>query len=139
MNQELKDFRVIKEVEVQWGDMDAAQHVNNVIYLRWGESARVVYFDKMGFEVSGELGFILAWQDCKYIRPVTYPDTISIGVKIVEVEEYSFNMESYFFSEKQNRLIAISKQKVVTYDYKNLCKTAVPEVMKKAIEKIENA
>jgi len=137
MNQELKEFKVIKDVEVQWGEMDAAQHVNNGIYFRWGETSRIAYFDKMGFEVSGEVGFILGWQDCKYIRPVTYPDKITMGIKVVEVGKDFFNMETHFFSEKLNRLVAISKQKVVTYDYKNLCKVEVPDAMKKVIKGIE--
>jgi len=78
-NMNLKDFPVITKIPVQWGEMDAAQHVNNVIYLRWSETGRIAYFKKLGYEVSpggNEAGFILGWQDCKYIFPVTFPDTI---------------------------------------------------------------
>jgi acyl-ACP thioesterase len=32
------------DFEVQWGEMDALQHVNNVVYVRWGETARIDYF-----------------------------------------------------------------------------------------------
>ena len=37
---------------------------------------------------------ILAWQDCKYIATVHYPDTVEIGVKVVELLEDRFKMES---------------------------------------------
>ena len=58
---------VTLELPVQWGDMDAAKHVNNTIYLRWTESARIEMFQKMQ---EGDFEFkkivpILAWQDCK--------------------------------------------------------------------------
>ena len=43
----LKDYKLVVEIPVQWGDMDAAQHVNNVIYLKWVESARVSFFRKL--------------------------------------------------------------------------------------------
>ena len=38
---------VVLELPVQCGDMDAAQHVNNTVYLRWIESARIEMFQKM--------------------------------------------------------------------------------------------
>ena len=35
----LADFPVLIAWPVQWGDMDAFQHVNNTVYFRWFESA----------------------------------------------------------------------------------------------------
>lgn len=51
MKQELTiaDFKVQTTMVVQWGEMDAFQHVNNVNYVRWGETARIDYFKAMGF------------------------------------------------------------------------------------------
>lgn len=40
----LHDYKVQVEIPVQWGDMDASQHVNNVVYLRWVEAARVTFY-----------------------------------------------------------------------------------------------
>ena len=34
-------FPVVIELPVQWGEMDAFGHVNNVVYLRWFESGRI--------------------------------------------------------------------------------------------------
>ena len=34
------------EIPVQWGDMDAAQHVNNLSYLKWVESVRIEFLKK---------------------------------------------------------------------------------------------
>src|SRR5687767_1167703 len=39
---------VTVEIPVQWGDMDAFGHVNNTVYFRWFESARIAYFEKIG-------------------------------------------------------------------------------------------
>ena len=35
------------DVMVHWGDMDAMRHVNNIIYLKWVESTRLLLFEKL--------------------------------------------------------------------------------------------
>ena len=48
------------EVCVHWGDMDAMQHVNNIIYLKWVESTRLLLFEQlMKGETAGvaEIGY----------------------------------------------------------------------------------
>lgn len=136
----LSDFKVTISLPVQWGEMDAANHVNNAVYMRWVESARLAYFVEMGMDTTfkgQEAGPILAYQDCKYIFPVTYPDTISVGVRTVQVEGDRFRMECGIFSEKHGRLVAIAKQVIVPYNFKDLQKTAMPEAWLLGIDRIE--
>jgi len=74
-------MKTSKTIEVQWGEIDAAMHVNNVTYLKWVESARVDFLIKMnnGMLVNEEhIGAVVAWLDCKYIRPVRFPDTVRL-------------------------------------------------------------
>jgi acyl-CoA thioester hydrolase len=129
MRELLKEFPSIIELPVQWGEMDAAKHVNNSVYIRWGESARIAYFDRMNLDNSftEQIGPILGWQDCKYIFPVTYPDTISIGVKTVEIKYDRFFVECHMFSHKHQRLVAINKNSIIAYDYHNFKKVELPE------------
>ena len=125
----LKAFPFNIAINVQWGEMDAAQHVNNVVYLRWSETARIGYFEKLNIvdSFNSEAGPILGWMDCKYIFPVTFPDTIFIGVKVDEILEDRFMMSTHLFSKKHDRIVAISKQSILAYDYKKLCKTTLPK------------
>jgi acyl-CoA thioester hydrolase len=120
--------------------MDAANHVNNLIYLRWAESARIKYFEKMGMDISfgaGETGPILGWQECKYIFPITYPDTAIVGVRTIEIQEDRFFVECAVFSDRHNRIAAISKQSIIPYDYGALKKVAMPETWLEGIRRIE--
>lgn len=140
MQEELKKYPVIIKLPVQWGEMDAAAHVNNLVYMRWTESARIIYFEKMGMDTSftsGEAGPILGWQDCKYIFPMTFSDTAIIGVRMIEVNDKFLMMESAVFSEKHQRIAAISQQKIVPYSYKELKRIEMPERWKKGIQNIE--
>ena len=41
-------FRVLLDWPVQWGDQDLFGHVNNTVYFRWFETARVDYLNRIG-------------------------------------------------------------------------------------------
>lgn len=138
--EELESFVVQTKLKVQWGDMDAAQHVNNLSYLKWFETARVDYFLKLGQDVTindGQPGFILAKQDIKYLFPITYPDQVMIGVKIRELQVDRFNMECKIFSQKHQRLVAIANGMIVTFDYQNGKKANIPEEVRQKIIALE--
>ena len=117
------------EVRVHGGDMDAMQHVNNIIYLKWVESTRLVLFEKlMKDETAGvaEIGPILAWSDIKYIAPVVYPDTVKIDFDIVRLKEDRLECQAHLYSTAQNRLVAISKNTIKAYNIKKLKKAEIP-------------
>lgn len=125
----MEDFKVTIEIPVQWRDMDAAQHVNNVVYLKWVEAARIKFFtDLNGANLTNEenVGPILAWQECKYIKPVEYPDTVIVGIKKIETLEDRIVTEARIYSKKKNTLVAISKQQTVAYDFKIKRKAPLP-------------
>ncbi len=122
-------MKTSKTIEVQWGDIDAAMHVNNVIYLKWVESARVDFLIKMnnGMLVNEEqIGAVIAWLDCKYIRPVMFPDTVRLETVKSEVLTEKIILETKIYSIVQDRLVAISKQEIVSYDFLRKCKVPLP-------------
>ncbi|PIB30620.1 acyl-CoA thioesterase [Maribacter sp. 4G9] len=134
MKDNIPDSYETLELPVQWGDMDAAQHVNNTVYLRWMESARIEMFQKMS---GGTLQYekivpILAWQDCKYIFPVTYPDHINISLDVLELFEDRVLCEGKIYSKKHKRIVAISKSILMAYDTDKLKKHPFPETWRKS-------
>lgn len=136
----LDDYNVKISIPVQWGDMDAANHVNNTIYLKWSESARLAYFRAMGMDVNfhdGDAGPILAYQDAKYIFPVTFPDTVHIGIRTLTVEADRFRTECGIFSEQHQRCVAITKQDIVPYNFRELRKVPMPDAWLVGIDRIE--
>jgi methylphosphotriester-DNA--protein-cysteine methyltransferase len=48
MHDEKSGASVSISIPVAWGDMDAYQHVNNAMYARWIESARIAFFTRVG-------------------------------------------------------------------------------------------
>jgi len=129
MKSELEKYSLIREYNVHWSDMDAAHHVNNTVYLTWAESVRIDYFEEIGMDISfsgSEVGPIVGWIDCKYIFPITFPDTVVVGARTIEVREDRFIMECAIFSKNHQRISAISKQSIIPYNYKELTKVALP-------------
>lgn len=137
----LEPYPIINTIPVQWGEMDAFRHVNNLIYLRWSETGRITYFDALGLNTTEpekqEFSVILGWQDCKYIFPVTYPDTVYIGTTITNIGKDRFNMQCAIFSKKHERIVSLSNHSVVIVNYKIGKKVAVPQELIDKVEALE--
>lgn len=74
---------------------------------------------------------ILAWQDCKYIFPVTYPDQVLITLDIIELMEDRVLCEGKIYSNKHDRLVAISRTLLMAYDMEELKKQPFPQAWRK--------
>lgn len=99
----LADFPVITEIPVAWGEMDALQHVNNVVYFRYFETARIDYFKQVALmeeTQSTGIGPVLSETQCRYKIPVTFPDTLLIGSRVVDIQSDRFTMEYQAVSKK---------------------------------------
>ena len=138
----LKTFPVITEVKVAWGEMDALQHVNNVVYFRYFESARLSYFSKINLLVDSSqttIGPVLAETSCKYKLPITYPDTLLIGAKVIDLQEDRFTMEYQIVSQKVGKVCTQAQATCVMFDFINNCKIQLPSEIKQGILDLEGS
>jgi acyl-CoA thioester hydrolase len=136
----LTGYPVIVELPVAWGDMDSYRHVNNVVYFRYFENARLEYFGRLDwFEYEKETGIgpILAATHARFRKPLTYPDFISVGCRIAKVEQDRFQMEYCLVSHRLNAVAADGGGTVVTFHYVDGKKIAVPVAIRLRIEKLE--
>jgi acyl-CoA thioester hydrolase len=68
-----------KDIEVRWGDLDAFNHVNNTIFLRYIEEARIDFFEQINEPLShNDCGPVVVNINCNFRRPIHYPATIRI-------------------------------------------------------------
>lgn len=73
----MKEFTV--EIPLRWGDMDAMSHLNNTIYFRLMEEARIQWFKELGFStLPTGMAPILAHASCDFIKPMDYPGTARV-------------------------------------------------------------
>ena len=140
MNELLKDFTVVVDLNIEWGDMDALRHVNNIEYFKYFQVARIAYFEKIasdGVLREKRIPLILASTQCKFIYPLAYPDSISVGVRVDAMADQYFTMKYAVVSHKHKRLAAIGDAKVVMFDYANNKKASIPNEIRKTIIGLE--
>jgi acyl-CoA thioester hydrolase len=139
---DLRGFPVVVELSVAWGEMDSYQHVNNVVYFRYFENARLEYFRRMGwfeFESATGIGPILAATQARFRRPLTYPDTIRVGARIREIGKDRCTMEYRLVSMRLDALAAEGEGTIVSFNYGMNEKVAFPEELRKKIAELESS
>ena len=142
MKELLETYPVVIEIPVAWGEMDSLQHVNNIVYFRYFESARMAYFLKLdiwNYMDETGIGPILASTQCKFKIPLTYPDTVSVGTKISEIEADRFIMKYVLVSHEHAKVAAEGEGLIVSYDYRALKKTTLPDEIKERIKILESS
>ena len=128
-------FPVRIELAVLWGDMDALGHVNNAIYARWLEQARIEYFQKLGPLAESGQGPILARQAIDFKSPVTYPDRISIEIGVERIGTTSLLLRSRARSEAQNGAVVMEGESIIVlFDYTAGHKVPIPAETRQRIE-----
>jgi acyl-CoA thioester hydrolase len=119
---ELADHPFAIKWPVQWGDQDAFGHVNNVVYFRWMESARIEYFNAADFGASANnqgIGPILASIKCDFRRQLLYPDTLLISASVVSIGRTSLKMVHRVYSTAQQAIAAEGDSVIVMFDYQS--------------------
>jgi acyl-CoA thioester hydrolase len=139
MTNELKEYPVVVSIPVAWGEMDSLGHVNNIVYFRYFETARMRYLERAGLiDIMKEIGIgpILAKISCTYRIPVHYPDTLTVGTRVSTIGNTHFNMDYLIISEIHGA-VATGDSVIVTFDYRVNAKAPVPDAVIRAIEGLE--
>ncbi len=132
----LPDYPVRIEIPVAWGDMDAMGHVNNTTYFRYFETARIRCFAELGLasiESSDGVGPILHSASCRFRIPLTYPDTVTVGVRIGEVGDDRFVMLYRAVSHSHGAVAADGESLIVTFSYTTGTKAPVSDSLRERL------
>ncbi|CAN8096023.1 unnamed protein product [Discula destructiva] len=142
--------------QVVWGEQDSFQHVNNVKYIRYAESARTNWVLQLALQTpSGEPGQRKAWRDlmnarsstgiilksikCDYKFPMTYPDRISVYHKLRHAPSPQSSLlvlDAVVLSHRHRRAAAKLEEELVVYDYLAAQKTTLPAFMQETMEEL---
>jgi acyl-CoA thioester hydrolase len=64
-----------------WGDMDSYGHVNNAVYFKYMEHARIAWLQAMGGgQLPADEGPVLANTFCNYLKPLVFPGQMLVRV-----------------------------------------------------------
>jgi acyl-CoA thioester hydrolase len=136
----LAGYPVVVRQEVVWGEMDSYRHVNNVVYFRYFENARLEYFRRLDwpvFEAQTGIGPILAATEARFRRALTYPDTIAITARLGTLGEDRFTLEHRIVSRQLNEVATQGHGTVVAFHYGRGVKVRLPEELRRRIAELE--
>ena len=111
----------VHEERVRFGDLDAMRHLNNVVFLRYFETARIAYLRELvaGHDPSqpekGEVGLIFAECHINYRSPVMFDELVEVRCKVGEVRRSAFQM--LFEMHAGERVAADGFGWLVGFDY----------------------
>ncbi len=127
-----REWPVAVRLPVAWGEMDAFAHVNNVVYFRYFETARIACFERIGYTElmqNDGVGPILAHTECRFRIPLEYPDTITTATRIDEISAQGFLMRYAVFSHRHERIAAEGSGRIVSFDYGSGRKIDLPDAV----------
>jgi len=73
-----KQVHVMRQ-DIRWGDMDAFGHVNNTVYFRYMETARIAFLeDVAGPTDTSSEGPVIVTAYCTFSKQLKYPGQIEV-------------------------------------------------------------
>ncbi|MGE0439705.1 MAG: acyl-CoA thioesterase [Gemmatimonadales bacterium] len=133
----LADFPVVIGIDLAWSEMDAYQHLNNTVYVRYAETGRIAFFRAAGFmSDSAPTGIapILHSIRCRFRIPLTFPDRVLVGTRGDTFLEDRFTTHFRIVSLKHDAVAAEGDGIVVSLDYGTGRKAPLPPDLRRRLE-----
>lgn len=126
-------------LRIDWCDMDIFKHVNNVMYFKYIQSARVHYWEQSGlvklYEQDDIIAMLLSAQ-CRYIKPLHYPGNVTVQTSVSFIKNTSFGLTHQLLNEKQE-IVAEAQDVMVLMDAKTEEKISIPDTIRATIKQLE--
>ena len=116
---------------IRWGDMDAFGHVNNTVYFRYMEQARIEWLYEQsrihGASDRDATGPVIVNASCTFHEPLTYPGDCEVRMFIGDPGRSSFG--SFYEIWKDGRKFAEGAARIVWIDRQSGRSTPLPEAI----------
>ena len=122
---------------VRFGDLDAMRHLNNVVFLRYFETARIAYIRSLlpqhdpAHPESEQFGLIFAECHINYRSPVYFDEEVDVECSIGEVRRSAFQVA--FTMRVGERVAADGYGWLVGFDYAAEKSTPLPDAFKSVL------
>jgi acyl-CoA thioester hydrolase len=102
---------------IRWGDMDALGHVNNTVYFRYMEQARIEWLYALakgagGYD--GGSGPVIVNAHCDFLAPLVYPGDVEVRMFLGDPGRTS--VDSYYEIHSGGRKFADGSSRIVWID-----------------------
>lgn len=128
----------IHRERVRFGDLDAMRHLNNVVFLRYFETARIAYLRALAPEhdpshpEADTFGLIFAECHIHYRSPVLFDEEVAVACSVGEVRRSAFRID--FTMRVGERLAAEGDGWLVGFDYPAQRAAPLPDGLRGRLE-----
>ncbi|MCS7206001.1 MAG: acyl-CoA thioesterase [Leptospiraceae bacterium] len=114
-----KELPFVFKQYVAWGDMDAFQHVNHTMYLKYFENARVEFFHALGFgkEAIQNIGIVVANMTMEFKKQVRYPSWLKVTIGVLKLQSRFIQFGCSIWDEDQ-KLVFSAKGNFFWIDFR---------------------
>ncbi|MEX0968449.1 MAG: acyl-CoA thioesterase [Bacteroidia bacterium] len=127
------------KLRIDWSELDLFGHVNNVMFYKYIQSARVKFWEQIGlygmYEKEG-IAPLLASASIDFKKPLLYPGNTIIKYAPVFIKNTSFGLE-YSIQDDNSEIAALGKDTMVLYDFNKNRKLTIPDNLRMNIEKLK--
>jgi acyl-CoA thioester hydrolase len=126
-------------IPIRWGDMDALGHVNNTVYFRYMEQARIEWLTMIGCMPDGlGNGPVIVNAHCTFKRPLVYPGDVEVCTYIGQAGRSSIETIQEMRSVADNyALYAEGGAKVVWVDGSTKKSAPLPEAIRIKLQELK--
>ena len=123
---------------VRFGDLDAMRHLNNVVFLRYFETARIAYLRHLipshdpSSPEGDDFGVIFAECQINYRAPVHFDEQVAVTCSVADVKRSSFRVP--FQMHVGERLAAEGSGVLVGFDYVTQRAAPLPDAIRERLE-----
>jgi acyl-CoA thioester hydrolase len=124
----------VERIAIRWGDMDAMGHVNNTVYFRYMEQARISWFDALvpQAEAWQATGIVIANASCNFKRPLNYPGMVEVNLLIGAPGGSS--VQTYYELRVGDELYADGAATVVFIDMQKQKPIRIPQAIREVMQ-----
>jgi len=73
-------------ISIRWGDMDSYRHINNTVYFRYMEQARIEWITSLGFSCTAEKeAMIMVNGFCNFYKQVSFPASLRVSTFVGQI------------------------------------------------------
>ena len=129
-------FRAFQSISTRWADNDVYEHVNNVVYYSWFDTAVNRHLIEQGvldIHHGHTIGLVVQTQ-CHYFAPLAFPQTVEAGIRVARLGGSSVRYEVGLFAQGQALTAAHGHFVHVYVDRQSRRPVALPEPLRLALQ-----
>ena len=138
MSETRASYKHFLTIPTRWHDNDVYGHVNNVVYYSYFDTVVNDYLMRYGgldYREGAVVGFVVETM-CRYKKPLTFPESIDVGLRVTKIGNSSVRFEIGIFKQGDHEAAAFGHFVHVFVERASQKPVAIPEAFRRALEGI---